>query len=139
MADKKATVIKSLADVIRNDKSLRDNTNTPEFLSLANLFELDGQFQPNLYLTSVELEEKYSDSGTTRVGWNNFLKYPSVKKYLDSFREENLETKANKQLEESTLSAKDALNIKKEMDAKRKVDDNSNIVVIFLPQKDFHL
>lgn len=137
MADKKE--IKSLADVIRNDKSLRDSTSTPEYLSLANLFELDGQFQPNLYLTSVELEEKYSDSGTTRVGWNNFLRHPSVKKYLDAFREENLETKANKQLEEAALTAKDALTIKKDMDSKRKVEDNSNIVVIFLPLKDFSL
>lgn len=137
MADKKE--IKSLADVIRNDKSLKDNSNLPQFISLANLFELDGQFTPNLYLTSVELEEKYADSGTTRVGWNNFLKHNSVKKYLDSFREENLETKANKQLESSDLTAKDALAIKKEMDSKRKADDNSNIVVIFLPQKDYHL
>lgn len=125
-----------LPKLIQSDKVLKERENAEKkalFLTLANIFEAD--FSNNLVLDSLSLNSKYPE--VTPIQWRKFLQYPVIKKYLDGFMEERIEKQALNQLSE--VSAKDAVRVKESMDKNRQVEDNSRIVVMLLPQKDYTL
>lgn len=115
-----------LITAIKEDKKL-DNDIRLEYLSMANIFLKD--LKNNLNKTSLELEED------TPLGvdiWREFLNYPVVRKYIQSFKDEQITGIADAGLMKGD---KDAVNIKKVMQDRGPVVNNSNIVLIRLPEK----
>lgn len=124
--------ISELEQIIVEDGSLKDDKDKKMlFKSLAVMFS--GDLVENLDLTSIELDEKYGTSNP--VGWRKFLNHSSVKRFVDSFLNERAEKAAMKQIGGGSSKASEALKIKEMVDSKTYKEDNSNIVVVFLPQK----
>ena len=126
-----------LNSIINNDAELNEKENTDlkmQFLAMANLFERD--FLKNITKDSIELSELYSEIKPEE--WLAFLTYPPIKKFIDGFLTEKAEKQALKALGEGQMKPSDALKVKADIDAKKERVDNSNIVVWFLPQKDYN-
>ena len=125
-----------LNSIIAQDTELNEKVNLSlkmKFLAMATLFEED--FLKNITRDSIELSEKYLDIKPEE--WLTFLTYPPIKKFIDGFLNEKAEKQAMKALGEGQMKASDALKIKADIDSKKERLDNSNIVVWFLPQKDY--
>lgn len=121
-----------LFDLLSEDKNLTGDSKML-YLSLATFFEQD--FTENLYLTSVELDSKYGTN--TPTAWRKFLSLTTVKNFLEDFRDEDMEVASNRALTGTPLKASEALKLKKKLDEKKNVEDNSNIVVMLMPQKKY--
>ena len=119
-----------LLDLIKKDETLNKKENREQkmsYLSLATLFM--EKFDENINKTSIEM------NNTIPVGvdtWKEFLNYPVVRKYIQSFRDEKIMNVADTGLMEGD---KNAVNIKKAMEGRGPAINNSNIILIRLPEK----
>lgn len=119
-----------LLDLIKNDDNLKKKENREQkmsYISLATLFM--EKFDENINKTSIEM------NNTVPVGidtWKDFLNYPVVRKYIQSFRDEKIMNVADSGLMEGN---KNAVNIKKAMENRGPVVNNSNIILIRIPEK----
>lgn len=111
---------------LRADEKL-DKTTKMSYISIANIY-LDN-FDENINKTSIDMNKEYPLGIDT---WKDFLNYPIVRQYIQSFRDEQISQIADKGLMEGD---KDAVSIKKVMQDKGPTINNSNIVVIRLPEK----
>jgi hypothetical protein len=119
---------------LRKDRNLENDKELQAlFLSYANLY--DEELLDNLKLTSLELDAKYQTANPS--SWLKFLKYPIVKRYIDNYLDEDAEKKAQLVLAQDAGKARDAIQIQKNIQEKNKKNDNSNIVVLFMPQKSY--
>jgi hypothetical protein len=114
---------------LKNDEKLREN---PDFrmqiVSMASMFLDD--FANNIYRTSIEMNEKipyYSIDA-----WREFLNYPIVRKYVKSFKDEQINMAADQGL---AGGDKGAVSIKKAMQEGGPQINNSNLILIRLPEK----
>jgi hypothetical protein len=114
---------------LRNDEKLREN---PEirmgYISMASMYLED--FSENLYKTSIEMYEKIPYFSID--AWRDFLNYPIVRKYIKSFKDEKINMYADQSL---ATGDKGAVSIKKAMQEGGPQVNNSNIVLIRLPEK----
>lgn len=119
-----------LLELIKNDDNLKKKENREQrmsYISLATLFM--EKFDENINKTSIEM------NNTIPVGvdtWKDFLNYPVIRKYIQSFRDEKIMNVADTGLMEGN---KNAVNIKKAMEDRGPVINNSNIVLIRIPEK----
>lgn len=119
-----------LLEQIKNDENLKKKENREQrmsYISLATLFM--EKFDENINKTSIEM------NNTIPVGvdtWKDFLNYPVVRKYIQSFRDEKIMNIADKGLMDGN---KNAVSIKKSMEDRGPVINNSNIILIRLPEK----
>lgn len=114
---------------LKKDEKLRENPDKRMgFISMASMFLDD--FANNLYLTSIEMHEKIPYFSID--GWREFLDYPIVRKYVKQFKDEKIKLVAEQGL---ATGDKDAVSIKKAMEASGPQINNSNIVLIRLPEK----
>lgn len=119
-----------LLDLIKNDENLKKPENREQkmsYISLATLFM--EKFDENINKTSIEM------NNTIPVGvdtWKEFLNYPVVRKYIQSFRDEKIMNVADTGLMEGD---KNAVNIKKAMENRGPAINNSNIILIRIPEK----
>jgi hypothetical protein len=120
-----------LVDIVQNDGSLTAGEKAT-FSSLANLFEQD--FKENLRLTSLELDDKLSTKSPSL--WQQFLSHNSVKNFIDNYIYEEVEKKAMNAIGEGITDSNKALKAKDAVDKKKKREDNTNIIVMLLPEKD---
>lgn len=111
---------------LREDTKL-DKTTKMSYMSIANIY-LDN-FDENINKTSIDMNKEYPLGIDT---WKDFLNYPIVRQYIQSFRDEQISQIADKGLMEGD---KDAVSIKKVMQDKGPNINNSNIIVIRLPEK----
>ncbi len=125
---KKAEKVKEskLLELIRADSKL-ESEQKMMYLSYANLYLED--FAINIGLTSIELDEKYPASIDE---WKEFLEYPVVRQYIQSFKDERISKVADAGL---MNGEKDAIGIKKVMQQNGPAINNSNIVLIRVPEK----
>jgi hypothetical protein len=116
-----------LIELLKKDTKLDADTKM-EYLSIAHMFLED--FENNINCTSIEMHGKidYISIDT----WKDFLNYPPVRGYIKSFRDERISSVAEKGLMDGD---KNAVNIKKAMVASGPTINNSNIVLIRLPEK----
>lgn len=118
-----------LITLLKNDEKLKED---PEYrmgmISMASMFLED--LSDNIYKTSIEMNLKipYFSVDT----WKDFLNYPVVRKYIKSFRDEKINMVADQGLAEGDKSA---VSIKKAMQDGGPQVNNSNIVLIRLPEK----
>ena len=119
-----------LLDLIKNDENLKKKENREQkmsYISLATLFM--EKFNENINKTSIEM------NNTIPVGvdtWKDFLNYPVVRKYIQSFRDEKIMNVADTGMMEGN---KNAVNIKKAMEGRGPAINNSNIILIRIPEK----
>lgn len=119
-----------LLELIKNDENLKKKENREQkmsYISLATLFM--EKFDENINKTSIEM------NNTIPVGvdtWKDFLNYPVVRKYIQSFRDEKIMNVADSGLMEGN---KNAVNIKKAMEDRGPVINNSNIILMRIPEK----
>ena len=114
---------------IKKDEKLSENPDLKiEMISMATMFLED--FSENMYKTSIEMNSKIPFY--TIDAWKNFLNYPLVRKYIKSFRDEKINMMADQGLAEGD---KGAVSIKKAMQDGGPQVNNSNIVLIRLPEK----
>ena len=118
-----------LIKLLKNDEKLREK---PDFrmgmISMATMFMED--FSENMYKTSIEMNSKipfYSIDA-----WKDFLNYPVVRKYIKSFRDEKINMMADQGLAEGDRGA---VSIKKAMQEGGPSINNSNLILIRLPEK----
>ena len=114
---------------IKNDEKLRqDPDKRMGMISMATMFLED--FSENMYKTSIEMNSKipfYSIDA-----WKDFLNYPVVRKYIKSFRDEKINMMADQGLAEGDRGA---VSIKKAMQEGGPTINNSNLILIRLPEK----
>lgn len=119
-----------LLELIKNDENLKKKENRAQkmsYLSLATLFM--EKFDENINKTSIEM------NNTIPVGidtWKDFLNYPVVRKYIQSFRDEKIINIADQGLMDGN---KNAVNIRKAMEDRGPTINNSNIILIRIPEK----
>ena len=111
---------------LKKDAKLEKETKS-EYLSIATIF-LE-KFSENINKTSIELNKEIPLGVDT---WKEFLNYPIVRQYIQSFKDEEINLRADKELMQGN---KDAVNIKKVMQNSGPAVNNSNIVLIRLPEK----
>ncbi len=123
-----------LRDLVQKDAGLsQDKKLKLKFLTYADYF--DQNLNDNLELTSIELDEKYKTEDIS--GWRKFLKNGIVRGYVNDFLDEISEKQARKTLGGQVEHARDAIKLKESLEANYKGEDNNNIVVWFLPQKNY--
>ena len=114
---------------LKNDEKLREN---PDFrmgmISMANMFLDD--FANNIYKTSIEMNEKIPFFSID--AWKDFLNYPIVGKYIKSFKDEKINMAADQGLAEGDKSA---VSIKKAIQEGGPQINNSNLILVRLPEK----
>lgn len=118
---------KQLIRLIHEDKKLSSEEKMM-YAAMADLFLQD--LKDNLSRTSIALNEKYIDMSIDE--WREFLTVPVIRKYIQGFKDEQIEIMADQGLMKGN---KDAVGIKKVMAAQGPVVNNSNIVLIRLPEK----
>lgn len=111
---------------LKADKKLETEQRL-EYIGMAELYLQD--LKVNLNKTSIELDEKVPLGIDT---WRGFLNYPVVRKYINSFREEQINSIADAGL---MVGDNKAVGIKKAMNELNPTINNSNIVLIRLPEK----
>lgn len=119
-----------LLDLIKKDETLNKKENREQkmsYLSLATLFM--EKFDENINKTSIEMNNSIPVGVDT---WKEFLNYPVVRKYIQSFRDEKIMNVADSELMEGN---KNAVNIKKAMEGRGPAINNSNIILIRIPEK----
>jgi hypothetical protein len=139
-------VVKNVRKSTKNDKNIEENENKlitllkndeklkedPEYrmgmISMASMFLED--LSDNIYKTSIEMNLKIPYFSVD--AWKDFLNYPVVRKYIKSFRDEKINMMADQSLAEGD---KGAVSIKKAMQEGGPSVNNSNIVLIRLPEK----
>lgn len=114
---------------LKNDEKLRQD---PDFrmgmISMANMFLED--FANNIYRTSIEMNEKIPFFSID--AWKDFLNYPIVRKYIKSFKDEKISMTADQGLAEGD---KGAVSIKKAIQEGGPQINNSNLILVRLPEK----
>lgn len=115
-----------LLTALKEDTKL-DRDTKMAYISMANLFLM--KFEENLNKTSIDLN---NDNPLGVDNWKDFLNYPVVRSYIKSFRDEQIMQVADKGL---MIGDKNAVSIKKAMDSNGVNINNSQIVLIRLPEK----
>lgn len=124
----KKTKETGLVSIIQNDSKL-SSEDKKEFLSLANLY-MDN-FNENLSKSSVELS---IDTSIDLDTWRKFLTYPSIKRLIDSYINEQIKKKADSALLTGS-GTRDAINVRKAMIEAESAEDNTRYVIMRLPDK----
>ena len=119
-----------LLTLIKEDDNLKKRENREQrmsYISLATLFM--EKFDENINKTSIEMNNSIPVGVDT---WKEFLNYPVIRKYIQSFRDEKIMNVADAGLMEGN---KNAVNIKKAMENRGPAINNSNIILIRIPEK----
>ena len=115
-----------LIEMIKDDQKLEKDQKM-SYISLANIY-LE-KFDEYIDKTSIDINKDVPLGVDT---WRDFLNYPVVRKYIQSFKDERIMQVADKGLMEGD---KGAIGIKKIMQESGPSINNSNIVLIRIPEK----
>lgn len=115
-----------LIELIQKDDKINKEQRM-SYVSMATLF-LE-KFDTNINKTSIDMNKEIPLGIDT---WRDFLNYPVVRQYIQSFRDEQISQIADEGLMKGD---KNAIGIKKVMQDKGPTINNSNIVLIRLPEK----
>lgn len=125
----------ALQKIVNNDEGLKkDKDKLALFRTYALLYEED--LKSHMQLTSFELDDLFHTDDAD--SWRKFINYAPIRKFIEDLLYEKADKVAKIQLTQNGgQNTKDALNVQKMVDDKRKGEDNSHIVVMFLPKRDF--
>ncbi|MBO5476127.1 MAG: hypothetical protein J6A15_00040 [Clostridia bacterium] len=122
------TESKLILDLKADPKLIEDPEKRMEYVSMATMFLED--FSNNIYKTSIEMYDVIPYFSIDM--WREFLNYPVVRKYIKAFKDEQISAVAERGMAEGD---KNALGIKKAMEGNISGANNSNIVLIRLPER----
>lgn len=129
MANNIKKVNNGLVQLIKDDDNLKnDEEKRMSYISLAEIFMTD--FAKHINMTSIEMDAEQPFGIDT---WKDFLNYPVVRKYIKSFKDEQISNIADQGMMQGN---KNAIDIKKAMESKGPAVNNSNIIIIRLPEKE---
>lgn len=131
----KSVSLSPLGNILSEDRQLlEDREKLQVMLALARLFDSD--LKENLNMSAFELDEKYETHSPQE--WLQFKNYPAVARYINDYITDIHGAEAQKRLAEGGLStAKDALALQEIVDDKRKRDQNTNVIIFLMPQKNY--
>lgn len=118
---------KQLIKLIHDDTKLSSEEKMM-YAAMAELYLSD--IKNNLNETSIGLNEKYGEMSID--DWRDFTTTPVIRKYIKGFRDEHIEIKADSDLMKGDQNA---VRIKKAMEGQGPAVNNSNIVLIRVPEK----
>jgi len=121
----------NLITIIAEDKIISKD-NRPIFSAMAVKFEED--LFENIDLTSMELFIKYRELTESASLWQKFLQHKPVKEYIQGFLNEKAKKAANMSMV-NPMKASEAVKVAEHLSKNEIVEDNSNIVVMLMPQK----
>ena len=121
----------NLITIIAEDKIISKD-NRPIFSAMAVKFEED--LFENIDLTSMELFIKYRELTESASLWQKFLQHKPVKEYIQGFLNEKAKKAANMMMS-NPMKAAEAVKVAEHLSKNEIVEDNSNIVVMLMPQK----
>lgn len=123
--EKESKLITQLWD---DEKLKVDKDKQMNYIGMANILLSD--FKNNMNKTSIEMNDLEPNIGIDE--WRDFLNYPVVRRYINGFREERITNRAD----EGLMSGdKGAIGIKKAIQNSGSGVNNSNIVLIRVPEK----
>jgi hypothetical protein len=128
--------VSKLTEILTKDKQLsEDKPRLQLFLAFAQLF--DSELQRNLNRTSFELDDAYNTHNPH--AWLEFKQYPPVRRYVTDYLDEEQLMQARKAISQdgSITKTKDAIDLQSIVEGKQKADQNTNIIVFYMPQKDY--
>ena len=131
MAEKRRQEDK-LVELVRQDTTL-EMDNRFEFITLAQTYVDD--FKENLTKSSIELHDKYRELDAGIDTWQEFLAHPPVKKYINGFVNEMINSSARSSLAKGE-GVRDAISVKKAMEGEGTQGKNENFIVFRLPDKE---
>lgn len=118
----------NLSDLIKNDERLKEDSDLKMLLLSMSSMYLD-DFSNNLNRTSLELNDIYELFSID--DWKTFLNYPIIRKYINGFKNE----KINSAIDSGVLEGKiGALTLKKALQDDAN-GNNSAIILMRLPEK----
>lgn len=134
-SSKVTPMLSQLARILSQDKQLNeDKPRLQLFLSLAQF--LDSALKENLNKTSFELDEKYDTNDPH--AWLEFKQHPIVRKYITQYLEEDQLTQARRTMMDDGISkTSDAIKVQQQIEGKQENNQNTNVIVFYMPQKNF--
>ena len=124
----------ALSEILKKDKQLsEDKPRLQLFLSLAQAYDED--LKDNLKLSAFQLDDKYHTYNPH--GWLEFKQYPPVRKYITQFLDEQQLAQARQAVSEGFSKTKEAIDLQSIIEGKQKSDQNTNVIVFFMPQKNY--
>lgn len=131
----KTTKETPLSKILTSDKQLSgDKSRLQLFLTLANFFEED--LENNILASSFELDSKYRTYNVS--AWVDFKDFVPVRNYIEKFIREMQYSEAIKTtVREGMSRTKDAMDMQREINAARESENNQNILVFLIPQKNY--
>lgn len=128
MASKKQVFKSNLETIVYSDTSLRPEVKT---LYLEMVKDFDSDFSGNLFLSSIELNEKYPYGLDM---WQQFTTAPIIAKYLGAYSSELMNKKVDADIM-SGSGVRDAVAVKKELSKSSKGPNNLNFIIMYIPEE----
>ena len=127
--------LSALTRTLMADKGLQEDTvRMRTMTTLANLFDKD--LKVNLGLNAFELDEKYDTYSPH--DWLEFKNLPAVRRYIEQYLNDMQAVKANEKLATAEINTtRDALSLQATIDEKKKADQNTNVIIFLMPQKEY--
>lgn len=122
---------KNLVDIIHEDKLLKGKKKTL-FSTMA--VEFEANLFENIDKTSMELFADYRHVTESPSDWQKFLRHKPVEDYIRSFRDEKIAKAATESMTKG-MRASEAVKVSEHLEKHKVKEDNSNIVVMLMPQK----
>jgi hypothetical protein len=124
----------NLIGIIAEDKVLGKGDRDEQGVYKAMAVVMEEDLFTNIDLTSMELFKKYRHITDSPSHWQRFLNHKPIKDYIAGFLNEKAE-KAAKLAMTGGLKASEAVKVVEHISKNQVKEDNSNIVVVFMPQK----
>lgn len=119
----------NLENIINEDASMRPEIKSL-YIEMSKDFDTD--FSVNLFLSSIELQEKYPFGLDM---WQRFTTHPTISKYLGTYSQELMNKKVDSDIM-SGSGVRDAVAVKKELSKNAKSHDNFAFVIMYIPEED---
>lgn len=94
--------------------------------------EFDKDFLSNLFLSSIELQDKYPFGLDM---WQQFITHPNISRYLGTYANEVISKKADADIM-SGSGVRDAVAVKKEFAKTAKGQNNFSFVIMYIPEEE---
>lgn len=132
---KRGSPLSPLGQVLSEDRQLKeDPPKLRTMLAFARMFDSD--LRENLNLHAFDLDDKYETLSPQE--WLSFKNYPAVVRYIADYITDMQGAEAQRRISEGGLNTtKDALALQEMVEDKRRRDQNTNVIIFLMPQRNF--
>lgn len=132
---KRGSPLSPLGQILSEDRQLKeDPPKLRSMLAFARMFDSD--LKENLNLHAFDLDDKYETLSPQE--WLAFKNYPAVVRYITDYITDMQGAEAQRRISEGGLNTtKDALALQEMVEDRRKRDQNTNVIIFLMPQRNF--